>query len=173
MMIVFSFVSDISILCRCDNRLVNKSIQRDVTSEVIMRTLVVEDNVINSKYMFNLLKPYGEVDIAESGLVAVEMFAKSMQNSNRYDLICLDVMMPEMDGQETLQRIRTLEAENGIHGLDGVKIIMTTAMDDKRTILQSFKGGCESFLIKPIDKKSLLDELVKLSLMKGDSEPVT
>lgn len=116
--------------------------------------------------MQNLLKPFGEVVIALNGQLALEQYRLSLEQAKRYDLICLDVMMPEMDGQETLKRIRVMEEENGIYGLDGVKIIMTTAMDDKRTILQSFKGGCESFLIKPIDKKALIEELKKLNLIK-------
>ena len=134
-----------------------------------MRSLIVEDNVINSKYMLNLLKPYGEVEVAENGIIALEKFSRALSESKCFDLICLDVMMPEMDGQETLTSLRALEAENGIMGLDGVKVIMTTAMDDKRTIMQSFRGGCESFLIKPIYKNALFDELRKLNLMK-DSE---
>lgn len=131
-----------------------------------MRSLIVEDNVINCKYMQNLLKPFGDVVIAENGQVALDKYRQAMEESKRFDLVCLDVMMPEMDGQETLKRLRIMEEENGIFGLDGVKIIMTTAMDDKRTILQSFKGGCESFLIKPIDKKALVEELKKLNLIK-------
>ena len=131
-----------------------------------MRSLVVEDNVVNSKYLFNLLKPFGQVDIAETGIVAIEKFTEALEISEYYDLVCLDVMMPEMDGQETLMRLRKLEEENGIFGLDGTKVIMTTALDDKRTILQSFKVGCESYLIKPISKSALIEELKKLNLIK-------
>lgn len=135
-----------------------------------MRTLIIEDNPINRKYLLNLLKGYGPVDMAENGLIGVEMFKTALASNQRYDLICLDVMMPEMDGQETLKRIRTAEAENGILGLDGVKVIMATAMDDRKTILQAFRGGCESFLIKPIDKNALIQTLVSLELIK-DAQP--
>ena len=135
-----------------------------------MRSLIVEDNVVNSKYLLNLLKPFGEVELAENGLVAIGKYRSALDSGMGFDLICLDVMMPEMDGQEALEKIRALEEENGIFGLDGAKVIMTTAMDDKRTILQSFSGGCESFLIKPIEKTALINELKKLGLLKDNQQ---
>ena len=132
-----------------------------------MRSLIVEDNVINSKYLINLLKPFGETDVAENGVKAIEKIRESLEKQETYDLVCLDVMMPEKDGQETLTEIRSIESQFGVFGLDGVKVIMTTAMDDRKTILQSFTSGCESFLIKPIDKNKLYDELQKLGLVKA------
>ncbi len=132
-----------------------------------MRSLIVEDNVINSKYLINLLKPFGDADVAANGVQAMEKIKTSLEEDKPYDLVCLDVMMPEKDGQETLTEIRKLEEQFGIMGLDGVKVIMTTAMDDKKTILQSFSSGCESFLIKPIDKTKLYEELQKLGLVKA------
>lgn len=131
-----------------------------------MRSLIVEDNLVNSKYLFKLLKPFGHADIAETGKAAIDKYSEALSNSEQYDLICLDVMMPVMDGQETLKRIRKLEEAHGIYGLDGAKVIMTTALDDKKTILQSFKFGCESYLIKPINKTALVEELKKLNLLK-------
>ncbi|MBN2063544.1 MAG: response regulator [Sedimentisphaerales bacterium] len=130
-----------------------------------MRSLIIEDNAINRKYLLNLLKVYGPVEMAENGLIGVDLFGENLDQGQLFDLICLDVMMPEMDGQETLKRIRQLEASHGIFGLDGVKVIMTTAMDDKKTILQAFKTGCESFLIKPIDKNALVQALKNLELL--------
>ena len=132
-----------------------------------MRSLIVEDNVINSKYLINLLKPFGETEVAVNGREAVDKVKENLAADKTFDLVCLDVMMPEMDGQETLLEIRKLEEQFGIYGLDGVKVIMTTAMDDSKTILQSFSGGCESFLIKPIDKNRLYEELQKLGLIKA------
>ncbi len=130
-----------------------------------MRSLIIEDNAINRKYLLNLLKVYGPVEMAENGQIGVDLFGENLEQGQLFDLICLDVMMPEMDGQETLKRIRQLEASHGIFGLDGVKVIMTTAMDDKKTILQAFKTGCESFLIKPIDKNALVQALKNLELL--------
>jgi two-component system chemotaxis response regulator CheY len=75
-------------------------------------------------------------------------------------------MMPEMDGHEALQQIRALEEAKGIIAIDGAKIIMTTALDDSKNILASFKDQCDIYLTKPVDKAKLLGELRKLKLIE-------
>ena len=79
-----------------------------------MRVLVVEDDFTSRKILQKILGPYGEVDIAVNGLEAVEAFTQSLNDAKPYDLVCMDIMMPEMDGQTALKRIRALEKERGV-----------------------------------------------------------
>jgi two-component system, chemotaxis family, chemotaxis protein CheY len=72
--------------------------------------------------------------------------------------------MPHMDGIEALSKIREIEKENGVGGLDGVKVIMTTAKNLSKDVFEAFKTGCESYLIKPIKKKDVVAEIEKLGL---------
>ncbi len=130
-----------------------------------MRTLIVEDNFVNRKYLSALLKPYGDCDIAINGLEAIDAFRAALDSDDRYDLICLDIMMPEMDGRETLDRIRKMESEEGIEGLDRVKILMTTAICESKSVLSAFRNGCEGYLIKPIKKLDLINQLEHLELI--------
>jgi len=74
--------------------------------------------------------------------------------------------MPKMDGQETLKQIRQYEKEKEICGLDGVKILMTTAIDDSDSIKTAFREQCEGYLVKPIDKQKLIQKLKELDLIK-------
>lgn len=131
-----------------------------------MRTLIVEDDFISRSFMRKLLMPYGRCDMAVNGMEAIEIFSQAMKSSQRYDLVCLDIMMPEMDGQAALEKIRNMEEERGIQGLEMVKIIMTTVLDDIKNIMYACKSGCEVYLIKPIDKQKLLKVLGSLRLMK-------
>jgi two-component system chemotaxis response regulator CheY len=79
----------------------------------------------------------------------------------------MDVMMPEMDGQEALQRIRDMEKEMGIFGSQEAKVIMTTALDDLSNIIKAFhEGGATSYIVKPILKDSLIGEMRKLGLIE-------
>ena len=94
-------------------------------------------------------------DVAENGVQALEAFQKAHTENQPYDLITLDIMMPELDGQSTLQEIRRMENQRGIYGLSGVKIIMTTALDDKESILEAFRSQCEGYLTKPIQREKL------------------
>jgi two-component system chemotaxis response regulator CheY len=82
-----------------------------------------------------------------------------------YDLICLDIVMPEMDGQEALKEIRCLEKKAGITGSDFTKIIMTTALADKTNVVEATLQGCDYFLVKPIQKAKLQEQLRKLKLI--------
>ena len=129
-----------------------------------MRLLIVDDDFVNRQLLIKLLTPFGSCDVAINGQEAVQAFHLAHQDNQPYDLISLDIMMPVKDGHETLEEIRQIENQLGIEGCDGVKVIMTTAVDSRECIMKSFRNGCESYLVKPIDKSSLYQELENLGL---------
>jgi two-component system chemotaxis response regulator CheY len=131
-----------------------------------MKTLVVEDDFTSSLLLREILKHYGPAHTALNGQQAVDAVRTAIDSGEPYDLICLDIMMPEMDGHEALQQIRALEEAKGIIAIDGAKIIMTTALDDSKNILASFKDQCDIYLTKPVDKAKLLGGLRKLKLIE-------
>jgi two-component system, chemotaxis family, chemotaxis protein CheY len=63
-----------------------------------MRCLIVEDDFVGRKLMQKYLSDYGECDVAVDGEEAVEAFRQAVENETPYDLICLDIMMPNMNG---------------------------------------------------------------------------
>ncbi len=129
-----------------------------------MKSLIVEDDFTARKLMQIYLSELGETDIAINGKVAIKAFKSAYENNDRYDLICLDIMMPEMNGVECLGKIRKIETKRGIKGLDGTKVIMTTAKDRPEDIFGAFREGCEAYIIKPIQKEKLYGEIEKLGL---------
>jgi len=130
-----------------------------------MKCLIVEDDFTARKLLQMYLSDYGDCFIAVNGREAVEAVRQALDEGQPYDLICLDIMMPEMDGQEALKVIRQVEKEHGIAGLDNVKVIMTTALDDPRNVMGAFRGGCEAYIVKPIAKKKLVEEMEKLGVI--------
>jgi two-component system chemotaxis response regulator CheY len=74
-------------------------------------------------------------------------------------------MMPEMDGQQALKQIRALEEAKGILSTDGAKIIMTTALGDMKNVMTAFSGLADDYMVKPIDKAKLLDQVRKFKLI--------
>ena len=131
-----------------------------------MRILIAEDDFISRTIMKKFLAQIGECDVAVDGEEAVTLFKMAMKEGRPYALITLDIMMPKMDGQSVLKEIRSIESDKKIYGGDGVKVIMTTALSDKKNVLSAFKSQCEAYLIKPIDKNKIITELKKLKLIQ-------
>ncbi len=130
-----------------------------------MKTLVAEDDFITSQVMREIMLSFGDCDIAENGKLAVNAFAEAINSGTPYDLIFLDIMMPELDGQQVLAKIRDIETAQGIAGLDGVKVIMTTALDDFENIKTAFQNQCEGYIVKPIDKDKVVKKLYELNIL--------
>jgi two-component system, chemotaxis family, chemotaxis protein CheY len=130
-----------------------------------MRTLIVEDDFTSRLLLQTFLARYGECHVAMNGNEAVEAFRLSQQNGNAYDLICMDIMMPEMDGQEAVLKIRQLEESAGVISTSGAKIIMITALDDVKNVVESFKALCDAYIFKPVDTTKLLHQLRALALV--------
>jgi two-component system, chemotaxis family, chemotaxis protein CheY len=130
-----------------------------------MKTLIVEDEFISRKILQRLLLKLGECDVSVNGKEAFQAFREDLIAQKPYDLICLDIMMPEMNGHEFLANIREEEKRRGILGRDGVKVIMVTGLDDPKSMLQSFQEGCEAYLTKPLEPAKLYAELKNLKLL--------
>ena len=133
-----------------------------------MRSLVVEDDTISRKMLQLFLKRYGDCYASSNGNDAIQSFKQSLEDDRPYDLVCMDIMMPDMDGHQTLQEIRKIEDEKNIKDLDRVKVIMTTALSDSENANEAFfRGGARSYIVKPIKEENLRTELIRLGLIES------
>lgn len=132
----------------------------------MMKVLIAEDDFASRKFLLRFLQQYGECDVTVDGQEAIEAFEMAMDDEEPYDLICLDIMMPGVDGYEALKAMRKMEEERDVPESDRVKIIMTTALNDGRNVTKAFSLGCVAYAGKPIDKEKFLNELEKLGLVK-------
>lgn len=131
-----------------------------------MKTLIVEDDFLARSLLSTLLAEYGPCHVAVNGLEALDAIKKAFGENEPYDLVCLDIMMPVMDGQETLLELRKIEENLGIKGVDTTKVIMVTAIDDSKNIMKAFRQGqCEAYLTKPMDRNKLLGHIRDLGLI--------
>jgi two-component system chemotaxis response regulator CheY len=125
-----------------------------------MKVLIVEDDFASRRMMQKLLAPYGSVDAVVDGMEAIEAFRLAWEDASPYDAIFMDIMMPRMDGQTALRKIREAESKMGVNPIDEVKIFMTSVMDDPKNVIESYQeGGATGYLIKPIDIDTLRSEL--------------
>lgn len=130
-----------------------------------MHILVVEDDFISRRLLCRYLEPFGECDVAVNGEEAIEAVQEAINQGNHYDLICLDIMMPGMDGHETLKLIRKYEDKNGIDLGMGSKVIMTTSLEDHKSIREAFKASADGYVVKPVEKKKFLSTLSNIGVV--------
>ncbi len=127
-----------------------------------MKILITDDDFISRNVLHAILLPYGRCDIAADGQAALDAFMLAHDEGKPYDLICVDVQMPGMDGHETLKRIRALETEMALPEDKRVKAIMVSASRDVKNVIAAKESGCEAYLVKPVEKERLLDEIREL-----------
>ena len=132
-----------------------------------MKTLIVENDLMCQKFIESCLLPYGECVTAASGYEAIDVFKAAWQEGHPYDLVCLDVMMPRMDGLEALMAIRRFEWAQGVNEHDHVKVVMTTTLNNDEPAQEVFWQVWDAFLTKPIDKRKLIEQLIKLGLVSS------
>lgn len=133
-----------------------------------MKILIVEDDLSSRKFLYKFMSAYGECDITVDGMEGLDAYLISLDEEEPYDLICLDIMMPKVDGVKVLKTIREVENQKGIEGDKKVKIIMTTALNDVDVVKDSFDSGCEVYANKPIDIKKLETVMEKLGFNKNE-----
>jgi len=132
-----------------------------------MRSLVVEDDLLSRMLLFSILSRFGDCEIAENGEQAVKNVRDSLSAGKPYDVICLDIIMPVLDGYKALLEIRKIERTEGTQEHKLMKVIMITAVDDFDHIVKSFEDGqCEAYLAKPIREEEILQHLYELELIE-------
>jgi len=131
-----------------------------------MKILIVDDDFMSRNLLHEMLKDYGITHSAVNGKEAVAAVHTAIESGKPYNLICLDILMPELDGQQALRQIRAREEAAGLTSSDTAKIIMITTLGDSKNLFASFKSQCDGYVIKPIDINKLQEELCKLGLIK-------
>jgi len=131
-----------------------------------MRALVVDDDFYSRITLHDLLRPVADCHIAVNGEEAVDAFKKALEDGRPYNLVCMDLVMPEMDGQQALREMRALEDELGIDQVDRCSIFVVSMVEDNRETNEAFfLGGADCFLVKPIEEARLMAELREHGLL--------
>lgn len=126
-----------------------------------MRFLIVEDDFTSRRMLQMFLAAHGECDVAVNGREALAAVAMAQRENKPYALICLDVMMPELDGMEVLKEIRAQEKQAGVPQHREVKVVMTTSLESPLDVVGAYyHGGCNGYLVKPVSRPAL-DNLLR------------
>jgi two-component system chemotaxis response regulator CheY len=128
-----------------------------------MRSLVVDDDFICRSTLLAQLLPYGGCDAAANGREALLAVARAQEAGWTYDLVCLDIDMPDMSGHEVLRAMRQKEDQAG--GSRRVKVLMTSAHSESDQVKTSFINRSDGFLVKPVRGDLLRVRLQTLGLL--------
>lgn len=131
-----------------------------------MKILIAEDDLASRMFMKKYLGSFGTCDVAVNGIEAIDSATEAIMKNEPYDLICLDIMMPMVDGLKALKNIREVEEKLLDINKKPSKVIMTTAINDKETIEAAYDIGCEGYAWKPIDFDKFEEVLRNLDLIQ-------
>lgn len=127
-----------------------------------MKTLIVDDEAVSRKMLERIMRSFGDCMTVSSGAEAVVAFEAGWQDWTPFDLVTLDVSMPDMQGIDVLRRIRHLEATKQVSPERRAKIIMVTAHAEKETVIAAIRGGCNDYITKPFHQAIIAKKLLKL-----------
>jgi len=135
-----------------------------------MRILIAEDVQLMQKLLGKLLEPYGELTFAKDGQEALSKFQESIQSKKFFDLICLDINLPRINGLEILKNIRAGEKLNHIPIKNRAKILMVSSTNDAEVVVKAINLGCNGYIVKPFSKNKIVSELKKLGLIQAKEQ---
>lgn len=131
-----------------------------------MKILIAEDDPVSLIFMKKFLEKYGQCDVAVNGVEAVDAFSEAQKEKKPYDLVCLDIRMPKLDGIGVFKAMREMEKQIGIDSNNRAKIIMTTAVNDRDIITAASDAGCEAYVWKPIEMERFIVVMQNLGLIE-------
>ncbi len=130
-----------------------------------MKVLVAEDDMASGKFLSKLLSKYGEVVLTRDGIEAVDAFVKAVSDNTKFDLVCLDIMMPKIDGYKALASIRDAERKLGIPRVSRCKVVMISALDEGFDASYASEDYDE-YICKPIDIIKFDSMIRKMGLLE-------
>ncbi len=133
------------------------------TSGGSARFLLVDDDPAILSLLEDHLKDFGQCTTTSNGQQAISAFRSALESDKPFDVVCLDIKMPDMDGQKVLKEIRKAEKSRGT---SHSKVIMVTGLDTPSDKLKAVKSGCDGYLVKPIGKTLLQDAVQGMGFSK-------
>lgn len=132
-----------------------------------MKSLVVDDEFVPRMVLQRILQAHGPCDAATTTAEAMAAVRHAIEQKNPYQLICLDIEMPDGSGQDVLKDIRRLEEEMTVPVELRAKVLMASSRSEPEQVKAAFYNGSNGFLVKPVEPERLARKLRELALIAG------
>jgi len=132
-----------------------------------IKVLIVDDSISVQDMMQEMLRGIGfdDLAVAGNGQQALSLFREALLEGAPYGLVFLDIVMPKLDGQQALKRMRAMEKEAG---RSKALIIMVTSLSSTYDMMEAIiEGDCTDYLVKPFEPEHLQYMLAKYGLGSG------
>lgn len=129
-----------------------------------MKVLVVDDEIVSQKKMLKIMEEFGECVSVASGQEAIDTFRQAWETGLPFELIFLDISMPDISGIDVLNKIRAIEKKKALTGANIVKVIMVTAHSHQDVVVGSMKAGCNNYIVKPFDRSKVVQKMKSIGL---------
>lgn len=133
-----------------------------------MKSIVVDDELICRKIFEKVLLQYGPCDTVKNGTEALEAYKTSLDNNCPYQLMVLDIILPDIHGGQVLKAIRDLEKGRGIDEIDKLRVIVTTATEtwfSKGFVTKNLNFLYEAYFIKSPDMSEFIERIHDLGFV--------
>ncbi|MGE5790582.1 MAG: response regulator [Syntrophaceae bacterium] len=130
-----------------------------------LRILVLEDDASTCRLMQIFLDQIGECRIVSGGRTALDSFQSALDQGKPFDLLLLDIMVPEINGIDVLKKVRMIERSRGIHDRNRAKVIITSSLSDARNMEQARSAESDGYLVKPVNRAKLFSTIRTMGLL--------
>ncbi|MGE5844289.1 MAG: response regulator [Syntrophaceae bacterium] len=130
-----------------------------------LRILVLEDDASTCRLMQIFLDQIGECRIVSGGRTALDSFQSALDQGKPFDLLLLDIMVPEINGIDVLKKVRMIERSRGIHDRNRAKVIITSSLSDARNMEQARSEESDGYLVKPVNRAKLFSAIRTMGLL--------
>ncbi len=129
-----------------------------------MKILIIDDELVSRSKMNSLMRCFGICKAVDNGEEAIDLFKEAWRTGRPFDLVTLDINMPDIDGFEVLLALRDFERVLEVEKVRQSIIIMVTAQSDKQNVFTCLKAGCDDYIVKPFNIKLIREKLEKFGI---------
>jgi two-component system chemotaxis response regulator CheY len=130
----------------------------------MIRSLIVDDELVSREKLRIVMSRYGACECVADAASAVKAFVSAWNDWAPFDLLTMDIGLPDKNGVELLKAIRQLEQSHNVGERHRARVIMVTSSAERALVEQCVQAGCNDYIVKPVNAATICAKLEGMSL---------